>query len=138
MGLIQRKRASARASFLIASALFLASCELGARQLCCGYETREDWSSDVSIVDGESRIVFQHVSAIAEQADAYVVEIRETDPHASGLTYKDCRYARIEKRTGARSLILNAQYRVALDERLTSGNAQFVLRTQNSCLVDMS
>jgi hypothetical protein len=128
----------ARVGPLIVSVLFLASCELGAQQLCCGYEMREDWSSDVSIVDDEGVVIFQHVSAITEQADAYVIEIREADPHASRLTYKACRYARIEKRSGAKSQIPDGQYQAALDVRLNSGKAQFVLRTRKSCLVDVS
>jgi hypothetical protein len=57
---------------LLVCAALLASCDMGTRDLCCGYETSEDWTSDVSIVK-DGLVMFAYVSAIVEQENGYVI-----------------------------------------------------------------
>jgi len=120
--------------------LFLAapvsSCDAGSSDLCCGYETREDWTSEVTIVRDGGLVVFEHVSAIIEYADGYVVEVRPPIQDASRVGFGDCSYARINKFSGHNSLLDPGALRLTLNKELSNGRTELLMRTQNSCLTE--
>lgn len=118
---------------ILVCAALLASCDMGTRNLCCGYETSEDWTSGVSIVK-DGLVVLAYVSAIVEQENGYVIELREPVENAPTYALQDCKYARIDRQTGARSSSVREGLRTALSKDLSNGEAKLVLATQKSCL----
>lgn len=125
-----------RAGIFLFLAFQVSSCDAGSSDLCCGYETREDWTSEVTIVRNGGLVVFEHVSAIIEYDDGYVVEVRPPIQEASTVDFGDCSYARIEKVSGISSLLDPGASRLTLNKELSNGRTELLMRTQNSCLTD--
>ena len=130
---IMKRLPNCRSGAILIAISMLATASCGDRQLCCGYSVIADWTSDVSIAR-DGLVVFQNVSALVEVDDAFVVEVRDPIQDAPRLAYGECRYARIDKETGARSGIGNTELRPTLYSMLRNEQAELIIQTQYSWL----
>ena len=112
----------------------LTSCSPGV-SLCCGYETSQDITSDVSIIRDGGNVVLQNVSAIIETHDRYTVEVRPFESDAADLRYQACTYAFIDKKSGEIDAASIDEVKIELDHFITT-DSSIILKTKNSCLVD--
>lgn len=112
----------------------LSGCGSGV-DLCCGYETSQDVTSDVSIVRNGGSVVYQNVSAIIESKDRYAVEIRPFDRNAEQLRYQSCTYAFIDKGSGKTYPASDRAVGAILDNRI-SNDRRVILKTKNSCIAE--
>lgn len=112
----------------------LTACGSGV-DLCCGYETSQDITSDVSIVRDGGDVVFQNVSAIIESNDKYTIELRPLEVNSPELRYQYCTYAFIDKKSGKSYATSNPRVPDLLKSYIGNGD-EVILRTKNSCIVD--
>jgi hypothetical protein len=117
---------------IVAAFTYLSACSSGF-ELCCGYETRQDFTSDVSIVKNDGDVIFQNVSAIFETGESYIIETRTIERDADILQYNNCNYAYIVKKNGTIAYLHNSEsLNFAKSRNRYTNNT--VLKTRNSCL----
>jgi hypothetical protein len=121
-------------ALLIGLTASLTACGSGI-DLCCGYETSQDITSDVSVVRDGGEVVFQNVSAIIDTNDRYAIELRPLETDSPKLRYRECTYAFIDKKSGEAYAASDPRVQNLLKSYIVNGG-EVILRTSNSCIVD--